>query len=133
LPTKSQLQAESLSTAFLTPLALTSFLAEVKWSFINFFTTHHNLGSSRATPSCLGDFTSKNNKCHKDCFTKLNCSSAHKEDLTSTQTWIYHKSLKPYKEVLGRAHKGFRMSIFISGINSLQRREGEAFIHSLKN
>jgi hypothetical protein len=38
------------------------------------------LGSSRATPSCLGGFTSKSKKCHKDCFTKLKCSSAHKED-----------------------------------------------------
>jgi hypothetical protein len=37
----------------------------------------------------------------------------------STQGWIYHKSLKPHKEVLGRAHKGFRMSIFIDETSSL--------------
>jgi hypothetical protein len=45
----------------------------------------------------------------------------------STQTWIYYKSLKPHKEVLGRAHKGFRVSIFIGETSSLQRREGESF------
>jgi hypothetical protein len=39
----------------------------------------------------------------------------------SPQAWIYHKSLKPHKEVLGRAHKGFRMSIFVGGTSSLQR------------
>jgi hypothetical protein len=46
----------------------------------------------------------------------------------STQAWIYHKSLKPHKEVLGRDYKGFRMSIFIGGTSSLQMREGKAFI-----
>jgi hypothetical protein len=30
----------------------------------------------------------------------------------STQTWISHKSLKPHREVLGRAHKGFRDEYF---------------------
>jgi hypothetical protein len=30
----------------------------------------------------------------------------------STQTWISHKSLKPHKQVLGRAHKGFRDEYF---------------------
>jgi hypothetical protein len=30
----------------------------------------------------------------------------------STQTWIYHKSLNPHKEVLGRAHKGLEMNMF---------------------
>jgi hypothetical protein len=43
---------------------------------------HHNLGSSRAMPTCLGGFTSKSNKCNEDCFTKLKCLSAHTEDLT---------------------------------------------------
>jgi hypothetical protein len=83
LPTKSQLQAGYLSTTFLTSLALASFLTEVKQTFTNFSMTHHNLGSSRATPNCLGDFTSKSNKCPQKCFTKLNCSSAqitHKEE-----------------------------------------------------
>jgi hypothetical protein len=82
LPTKSQLQAGSLLTIFSSPLALASFLAEVKQTFTNFHMAHHNLGSSRAMPSHLGGFTSNSNKCHKDCFTKLKCSSAHKEDLT---------------------------------------------------
>jgi hypothetical protein len=49
-----------------------------------------------------------------------------------TQAWIYHISLKPHKEVLERAHKGFRMSIFIGGTSTLQRR-AEAFILSPKN
>jgi hypothetical protein len=46
----------------------------------------------------------------------------------STQAWIYNKSLKPHKEVLGRAHKGFRRSVFIGGTINLQGREGEKFI-----
>jgi hypothetical protein len=75
LPTKSQLYARSLSTTFLTPLVLPSFLTEAKHIFTNFPTAHHNLGSSRVTASHLGGFTSKSNKCHKDCFTKLKCSN----------------------------------------------------------
>jgi hypothetical protein len=47
----------------------------------------------------------------------------------STQAWIYHKSLKPHKEVLGRAHKGFRMNIFAGGTSSLQRGEGEKLLY----
>jgi hypothetical protein len=30
----------------------------------------------------------------------------------STKTWISHKSLKPHKEVLERAHKGLRDEYF---------------------
>jgi hypothetical protein len=74
LPTKYQLEVGSLSTAFLTSLSLASFLLEEKRTFTNFPMTHHNLGSSRAMPSHLGGFTSKSNKCHEDCFTKLKCS-----------------------------------------------------------
>jgi hypothetical protein len=44
----------------------------------------------------------------------------------SPQAWIYHKSLKPHKEVLGRAHKDFIMSIFIGETSNLQS-EGESF------
>jgi hypothetical protein len=47
LPTKSQLQAGSLFTAFLIPLALASFLAEAKQTFTNFPMALDNLGSSR--------------------------------------------------------------------------------------
>jgi hypothetical protein len=74
---------------------------------------HHNLGSSRATPSCLGGFTSKSKKCHEDCFTKLKCSSAHKEDLTQPLAWISHKSHKPHLEVKGIGLKGSRKSILL--------------------
>jgi hypothetical protein len=123
LPTRCQLQAGSLSTAFLTSLALTSFLSEVKRTFINFPTAHHNLESYRTTPSRLGDFTSKSNKCHKDCFTKLKCSIAHKEDLTQPLAWISHKSHKPHLEVKGRGLKGSRKSIFVGGTSSPQRGE----------
>jgi hypothetical protein len=83
-------------------------------------------------PSRLGGFTSKSNKCHKDCFTKLKCSSAYKDDLTQHLAWISHKSHQPHLEVKGRGLKGSRKSIFIGGTSTLQRREGEAFILSLK-
>jgi hypothetical protein len=129
LPTKCQLQALTsfLSTGFLTSLALTSFLSEAKRTFTNFPTTHHNLGSSRVTPSRLGGFTSKSNKCHKDCFTKLKCSSAHKEDLTQPLALISHKLHKPHIEVKGRGLKGSRKSIFVGGTSNSQRREGRSF------
>jgi hypothetical protein len=126
-PTKCQLQAGSLSTAFLTSLAFASFLSEAKQTFTNFPTAHHNLESSRAMPSHLGGFTSKSNKCHKDCFIKLKCSSAHKEDLTQPLAWTSHKSLKPHLEVKGRCLKGIRKSIFISGTSSPQWRGWGSF------
>jgi hypothetical protein len=90
---------------FLTSLALVSFLSEVKRTFINFLKTHHTLGSSRATLSCLRGFTSKSNKCHKDYFTKIKCSSAHKENSLNPPLVISHKSQDPHKERLERANK----------------------------
>jgi hypothetical protein len=128
LPTKCQLQAGSLSTAFFILLDLASFLSEAKRTFINFLTAHHKIGSSRAMSSCLGGFTSKSNKCPKDCFTKLKCSSAHKEDLTQSLAWIFfYKSLKPHLDVKGRGFKCSRKSIFIGETSSPQRREGGRF------
>jgi hypothetical protein len=91
--------------------------------------THHNLESSRAMPSRLGGFTSKSNKCYQDCFTKLKCSSAHKEDLTQPLAYISHKSLKPHLEVKGRCLKGSRKSIFVGGTSNTQRREGGSFLY----
>jgi hypothetical protein len=69
-------------------------------------------------PSCLGDFTSKSNKCHEDCFTKLKCSSSHKDDLTQFLAWISYKSHKPHLEVKGRGLKDSRKSIFVGGTSS---------------
>jgi hypothetical protein len=129
LPTKYQLQAGSLSTAFLTLLAFASFLSEVKRTFTNFLMAHHNLESSRVTPRRLGGFTSKSNKCHEDCFTELKCSSTHKEDLTQPLAWISHKSHKSHLEVNGRCLKGSRKSIFVGGTSTLQRREGEKLLY----
>jgi hypothetical protein len=56
--------------------------------------------------SRLEGFTSKSNKYHKDYFTKLKCSSAHKEDYLNPPLRFSHKSQDPHKEGLGRAHKG---------------------------
>jgi hypothetical protein len=83
-----------------------SFLSIAKWIFTNFLKTHHTLESSRATPSHLGGFTSKSDKCHKDCFTKVKCSGAHKADSLNPPLRISHKLQNPHKEGLGRAHKG---------------------------
>jgi hypothetical protein len=86
-------------------------------------------------PNRLGGFISKSNKCHEDCFTKLSAQvikSLTKKNL-SIQDWIYHKSFKPHKEVLGRVHKGFSKSVFIGGTNNFQRGEGKDFILSPKN
>jgi hypothetical protein len=134
LPTKCQLQAGSLLTAFLTSLALASFLLEAKWTFTNFPMAHNNLRSSMVTPRHLGGFAFKSNKCHEDCFTKLKCSSVHKGDLTQPLAWISHKSHKPHLEVKGRHLKGSRRSIFVGGTSSPQIREGgQVFILSPQN
>jgi hypothetical protein len=90
---------------------------------------HHNLGSSRATPSLLRGFTYKSNKCHEDCFTKLKCSSANKEDLNQPLAWLYHKSYKPHLELKGRGLKGSRKSIFVGGTSNIQRGEGEKILY----
>jgi hypothetical protein len=91
--------------------------------------SHHNHGSSRATSSRLGGFTSKSNKCHKDCFIKLKCSSVHKEDLIQPLAQISHKSHKPHLEGKGRGLKGSRKSIFVGGTSNPQRREGEKLLY----
>jgi hypothetical protein len=80
LPTRSKLQAGSLSTAFPTPLSSCFFPCRGEVDLHKLPPAHHNLENSRATPSRLGGFTSMSNKCHKDCFTKLKCSKDHKED-----------------------------------------------------
>jgi hypothetical protein len=111
LPTKCKLQVGSLSTAFLTSLALASFLSEVKRIFINFLTAHYNLGSSRATPSYLEGFTFKSNKCHKDCFTKLNAQMLTKRILSTHHLGFLtnHKILT--KRGWGSSQR-VRMSVF---------------------
>ena len=114
MPIKSQLQAGSLSTTFLTSLALASFLAEAKRTFTNFPTAHHNLGSSRATPSRLGGFTSKSNKCHEDCFTKLKCSNAqraHKEDSLNPNL-DFSQITQTSQRGVGESSQRLRMSVF---------------------
>jgi hypothetical protein len=68
--------------------------------------------------SRLGGFTYKSKKNHKNCFTKLKCSSAHKEDLTQPLAWISHKSHKPHLEVKERDLKGLRKSIFVGGTSN---------------
>jgi hypothetical protein len=83
LPSKSQLKAGSLSTAFLTPLISCFFPCRGETDLHKLFTAHHNLGSSRVTPSHLGGFTSKSNKCHEDCFTKLKWSNHSQRGISS--------------------------------------------------
>ena len=125
MPTKSQLQAGSLSTTFLTSLALASFLAEAKRTFTNFPTAHHNLGSSRATPSRLGGFTSKSNKCHKDCFTKIKCSNAqraHKEDSLNPNL-DFSQITQTSQRGVGESSQRLRMSVF-RGWHQLPPKEG---------
>ena len=125
MPTKSQLQAGSLSTTFLTSLALASFLAEAKRTFTNFPTAHHNLGSSRATPSRLGGFTSKSNKCHKDCFTKIKCSNAqraHKEDSLNPNL-DFSQITQTSQRGVGESSQRLSMSVF-RGWHQLPPKEG---------
>jgi hypothetical protein len=127
LPTKSQLQARSLSTAFLTSLDLASFHVKAKWTFTNFPTAHHNLGSSRVTPSRLGGFTSKSNKCHEDCFIKLKCSNHSQRGISQPKLGFLTNHSNLTKRWWGELTKALEMSIFIGGTSSLQRREGGSF------
>jgi hypothetical protein len=108
LPTKCQLQAGSLSIAFLTSLAFASFLSEVKRTFTNFPMTHHNLESSRAMPSRLGGFTFKSNKCYQDCFTKLKCSQRGSHPTLSLDfSQITQTSLRGEGEMSQRLQKEY--------------------------
>jgi hypothetical protein len=128
------LQVGSLSTIFLTSLALASFLLEVKRAFTNILMSHHNLRSSRSTPSHLEGFTSKSNKYHKDCFTKFKCSSAHKENSLNPPLsfLINHKIL--IKEGLRRAHKKLWMSVFHGWHRQPPNEGGEKLLYlSSKN
>jgi hypothetical protein len=109
LPTKSQLQAGYLSTTFLTSLALASFLTEAKRTFTNFPMAHHNFGSSRATPSRLGGFTYKSNKCHKDCFTKLKCSQ---RGFSQPTTQVFSQITRFSQRGVGESSQRLRMSVF---------------------
>jgi hypothetical protein len=84
-------------------------------------------------PSHLRGFTFKSNKYHGDCFIKLKCSSAYKEDLTLPLAWISHKSQKHHLEVKGRGLKGSRKSIFIGGTSNPQLRKGGSFYTIPKN
>jgi hypothetical protein len=45
-------------------------------------------------------------------------------DILVLLAWI-----KSHKEVFGRAHKGFRMSIFVGETSTLQRREGGKLLY----
>jgi hypothetical protein len=77
-------------------------------------TAHHNLGSSRVTPSRLGDFTSKSNKCHEDCFTKLkysNAQRAHKEDSLNPNL-DFSQITQTSQRGVGESSQRLRMSVF---------------------
>jgi hypothetical protein len=123
LLTKSQLQAGSLSTAFLTPLALASFIAEAKRTFINFPMAHHNLESSRVMPSRLGGFTSKSSKCHEDCFIKFKCSNHSQRGISQPKLGFLTNHSNLTKRCWRELTNILGMSIFIGG-TSLQRSEG---------
>jgi hypothetical protein len=102
---KSQLQAGSLSTYFLTSLDLASFLVEVKRAFTTFHMAHHNLGSSREMLSHLEGFTSNSNKCHKDCFPKLKCLRLTKRFSLNPKFWFITNRLKISQRCWGEVSK----------------------------
>jgi hypothetical protein len=78
---------------------LAFFLVEVKQIFTNFLTADHNLGSSRTTPSRLGGFTSKSNKCHKkllhkaQMLTKIRSLSTHHLGFLTNHTFLTKRRL----------------------------------------
>jgi hypothetical protein len=84
---QGQLQAGSLSTTFLTPLSSCFFPSGGEADLHKLPKTHHTLGSSRATPSHRGGFTSKTNKCFMTAWRSSKCSrlriSAHNTNLST--------------------------------------------------
>jgi hypothetical protein len=89
LPTKSQLQAGSLSTTFLTSLALASFLTEAKQTSQTFPRLTTSLG---ALGRCLAIEEDSPPRVTNATKITSQSSSAHKEDLTQPLAWISHKS-----------------------------------------
>jgi hypothetical protein len=133
LPTKIQLQAGSLLTTFLTSLALTSFLAEAKRTFTNFLTAHHNLGISKVMPSRLGDFTSKSNKCHEDCFAKLKCSNHSQRGISQPKLGFITNHSNLRKRYWGELTKALGRVFSLVEPAASKRGRGGAFILSPKN
>jgi hypothetical protein len=129
LPTKSQLQVGSLSTTFPTPLSSCVFPCGSEADLHKHSHSSPQPWSSRAMTSHLEGFTSKSNKCYKDCFTKLKCSSAQTltQRILSMQTWISHKSHKPQNKVLERAHKVLEMSVFCGWHQHPPKEGGKSF------
>jgi hypothetical protein len=80
------------------------------------------------THSHLGGFTSNSNKCHKDCFTKLKCSSHSQRGISQPKLGFLTNHSNLTKRYWGELTKALGMSIFVGGTITLQRREGEAFI-----
>jgi hypothetical protein len=133
LPTKSQLQIGSLLTTFLTSLALASFLAEAKRTFTNFFVAHHNIGRSRVMPSRLGGFTSKSNKCHEDCFTKLKCSNHSQRGISQPKLGFIINHSNLIKRCWGELTKALRRVFSLVEPAASKGEREKAFIFIPKN
>jgi hypothetical protein len=93
---------------------------------------HHNLGSSRATPSHLGGFTFKSNKCHKDCFTKLKCSNHSQRGISQPKLGfgINHSNLT--NRCWGELTKALGWEFSLVELVGLKGGKGEAFKPSPK-
>jgi hypothetical protein len=122
LPTKFQLQAESISTALLTSLTLASFPSEVKRTFTNFLTAHHNLESSRATPSRLRCFTSRVTNTIKIVSQSSNAQVLTKRIL-STHHLVFLINHKILTKKVDESSQRVRMSLFC-GWHQLPSKEG---------
>jgi hypothetical protein len=88
--------------------------------------THHILGSSRATPSRIGGFTSKRNKCFMSAWRSPKCSrlriSTHNTNLSTQlknlapKTWISQRKV-------GESSRGCQ-KVMQMVMNQLTTREG---------
>jgi hypothetical protein len=102
-------------------------------TFTNFSMAHHNLESSRATPSHLGGFTCKSNKYHEDCFTNLKCSSAHKEDLAQPSLGFLTNQPNLTKRCRGELTKAYGCAFSLVEPTVSKGGRRKAFILSFKN
>jgi hypothetical protein len=84
------------------------------------------------TPSHLGGFTCKSNKCHKDGFTKLKCSRLIKRFSLNPKLGFIRNHSKHKKRCWGEVSKALGGVFSLVEPASSKGGKGEAFILSPK-
>jgi hypothetical protein len=89
---------------------------------------HHNPESSRAMPSHLGGFTSKSNKCHKDCFTKLKYSNHSQREISQPKLGFITNHSNLTKRCWGELTKALERVFSLVELAASKGGRGKALI-----